>query len=268
VKFSWKKGALHAGLAALVVVGVGIVLSAAGVAKDPEKLGEGIGRLALFVVLGALGMSVLFQTGRRRMAWALIGVAGVVVAAVVGVALLARRTGEVPLTPVEKRPLVDEMRDGQRWLVSSALGFAVRHPGKAFTPMPRAMVAGAFGADVDASGDAFVDADHGAVVMLLVTSMAPASSDDLEAMAKGIRRGLEKSLGALTAGKELATLRDEVAWRDGDGQVHLHRSDGTVHLHVDGWRGIYGGHPRTVVLVAFTTEGDALSGMANSFRRL
>jgi hypothetical protein len=32
--------------------------------------------------------------------------------------------------------------------------------------------------------------------------------------------------------------------------------------------GIYGGNPRTVFLVALTTEGDALSEMAGSFRRM
>jgi hypothetical protein len=83
--FSVKKGLLYAFLALVVVLVVGGVMVAVLPVKDPEKFGEGLGRFSVFIMLAAFGISWLFQTGRKRVAWAsiltlLLGLAALIVA--------------------------------------------------------------------------------------------------------------------------------------------------------------------------------------------
>lgn len=90
--FSWKQGLLHALIPLAFVMLVGGLLSGLGQVADPFRFGQGLGRASFFLMLVALGLSYLAQTGRRRLArvLAITLTVAVVGATIVGlVALLA-----------------------------------------------------------------------------------------------------------------------------------------------------------------------------------
>ena len=72
-EFRWKIAVAHAALAlVLVVIVVGALALNYDVA-DPNRFGEGVGRLSVFAVVSTLGVSWLSQTGRKRLAAVLAG---------------------------------------------------------------------------------------------------------------------------------------------------------------------------------------------------
>lgn len=81
----WGVAALHGVVAMLIVIAVTVVLAVALQVADPERFGEGAGRLSLFFGLGALGASWLSQMQWKRAA---IAVRLVLVALLLGVVAL------------------------------------------------------------------------------------------------------------------------------------------------------------------------------------
>lgn len=79
------RGLLHASLTLVAIIAIfGTLLFVLPVA-DPHRYGEGVGRFAFFMCLGALGVSALAQTGRRTAAWV---VGGLLLALVAGLVVL------------------------------------------------------------------------------------------------------------------------------------------------------------------------------------
>jgi hypothetical protein len=77
------RGLLHAVLTLVAVIVIfGALLFVLPVA-DPNRYGEGVGRFAFFMCLGALGTSALAQTGRRTAAWVVGGLLGALVVGLV-----------------------------------------------------------------------------------------------------------------------------------------------------------------------------------------
>lgn len=82
------RGLLHAALTLVAIIAIFGALMFVLPVADPHRYGEGVGRFAFFMCLGALGTSALAQTGRRTAAWVVGGllfalVAGLVVVLVV-----------------------------------------------------------------------------------------------------------------------------------------------------------------------------------------
>jgi drug/metabolite transporter (DMT)-like permease len=86
--FSWKRGILHAlaGLGLVILAGGILVVTAHPV--DPYRFGEGVGRLACFGALVGLGVSALFQRGRKRAGWLVVGAAVALLVALVVVLVM------------------------------------------------------------------------------------------------------------------------------------------------------------------------------------
>jgi len=72
-EFRWRLAAAHAVLALMLIAVVTGALALTYDVADPNRFGEGVGRLSVFGVLCALGVSWLFQTGRRRIAAIVVG---------------------------------------------------------------------------------------------------------------------------------------------------------------------------------------------------
>ena len=66
--FSWKQGLVHALIPLAYVMLVGGVLSGLGRIADPFRFGQALGRSSVGLMLLALAISYLAQTGRRRLA--------------------------------------------------------------------------------------------------------------------------------------------------------------------------------------------------------
>ncbi len=92
-RFSWKQGLVHALVPLAYVMVVGGLLSGLNVVARPYELGRALGRASVFLMLAALGVSYLAQTGRRGpaiglgVALAVVVVGGTVAALVVMLSL-------------------------------------------------------------------------------------------------------------------------------------------------------------------------------------
>jgi hypothetical protein len=67
-RFSWKQGLVHALIPLAFVLLVGGVLSGLGRIADPFGFGQALGRSSVILMLAALGISYLAQTGHERLA--------------------------------------------------------------------------------------------------------------------------------------------------------------------------------------------------------
>jgi len=70
-RFRWGIAALHAAVALVIVIIVSVVLAVALEVADPERFGQGAGRLSGFFALGAFVSSWLAQMEWKRSAIAL-----------------------------------------------------------------------------------------------------------------------------------------------------------------------------------------------------
>ncbi|MCA9651434.1 MAG: hypothetical protein H6712_20025 [Myxococcales bacterium] len=102
-RFRWGIAALHAVAAIGVVLVVTVVMAIAMEVADPERFGQGAGRLALFFAFGAFGASWLAQMQWKRAA---IAVRLVLVALLLGTVILVvaldARAGTPPTAAVER----------------------------------------------------------------------------------------------------------------------------------------------------------------------
>src|SRR5688500_12561632 len=127
--FSWKRGILHGLVPVVLLIAASGAVAAFGDVADPKKLGEGTGRLAVFVLAIGIGISYLLQTGRRGLGLAAGGLP---------VFLLVRPRGgtPAPLTASERASLELVEEAGQRRLRHPAFGFSILHPGPTYTMSP------------------------------------------------------------------------------------------------------------------------------------
>src|SRR5438876_45007 len=104
--FSWKRAAKHVGIVVGAAIAICLALVFALDVKDPEKSGEGCGRLAGGLAVVTLGLSYLVQQGKKRLAGMLAAGLGVlVVGGITTAVLLANAHETTPLTESEKQPL-------------------------------------------------------------------------------------------------------------------------------------------------------------------
>ena len=249
-----------------MVVAGGAVLAVAVPPVSPYRFGQGIGRLAAVSGLLGLGFSYLLQSGRRRLAWLLVGAA---VALVAGLAIFlfafAPPAGKhpEPLTTAEKQPLVVVDEGGGQRLRHPVLGFGFPHPGPGYVeltePELRELRKGMGDPALQAYG--WFDEAQGAVLVVGLLKDVVAQRD-LEAFQSGLEGALRGGAGArvqedrvdLTGGEAQATLRGMLP----DGTFLSARSrvfalDST-------------GHSYLVALVAFTPTEGALDGVLDGLR--
>jgi hypothetical protein len=212
-EFSWKRGLLHGGLAVLLLILAMVVLIAVRPPADPEKLGEGTGRFAVFLFGAVVGISYLRQTGRRRLAgWLSIGGVALIVAAVAAVAAPGCK-GAAKLPDGAKSPLVEEEVDGGKRLRHPVLGFSLRHPGGSYVESPYMAKVMHDSAGNDEAMHYYAYAEP-LPQAALVIGLAPGGQSEsaLEQAVEGLTRGLAELLREQLGGAEVRIVQKEVSW--------------------------------------------------------
>jgi hypothetical protein len=215
--FRWKRGLLHALIPFGLAIAGGLALLVVKEPVDPEKLGEGVGRFAFFMLLAGLGISYLAQTGRKKAAWlaalALVGGIGALAA------VLATAHGPRRVHAADRAPLVD---DGVR-LRHPTFGFSILRPPASYHEAPQ--IAAAMGIDdPDTVTYAYAETPpRGGLVIAIIANAALTKADFTRAIA-GIRHGMDKAMAAQanTVPGAVHWLRDEVSGDDAHLVGHLH----------------------------------------------
>jgi hypothetical protein len=273
--WSWKRALLHAGLAFVVVILIGMGAFAALQNPDSNatKFGEGVGRLSVFTAAAVFAASWLDQTGRRRAALALAGGFVLLVGGVFAAILLLPRSGTYssrPLAEADRAPLqiVDEA--GQRRLRHPTLGFSLLHPGPRFVESPEvvaAMSGGALKGDPATVTYGFQEPDTQSALIVQVMNGMGGTRDKLVSHVDGVQQGLAKSAAASA---DLRWLGKDVTWDDHRHVGRLSASlSGQVRMRIelDAYSVEPAGRPPFVVNLFLTTrEPERFADLLGSFR--
>ena len=246
--WSWRRALLHAAIVVAALVLVGAIVSAAGLVRSPQRLGEGLGRFALFAGAVTFGVSRLAQMGRRRLAWALAVGAVSIVAVIVGV-LVGLAPKDLRLTAADRAPLETVVVDDARLLRHPVLGFSVPHPGPAFEFAPevaRALAGEDIGDSIHAWG--YLDRATGeALAILLARGLE--TREEIDGFLRGIRASLSRA--------EATVEREDIAWEAGHREIRIdiaHPSGMRLAFRVVGAR--LGSEGTPYVVAAMATTGD------------
>jgi hypothetical protein len=251
--FSWKRGLKHAAIPSALFVVAGAVLATQS--RDPEKLGEGMGRLLFVLIAVALGASYLWQTGKRRIALA-VGIGFGALICGLTAAALATRPAHRPLARV---PLLDVTEGGTRWLRHPALGFAVKHPGADYVEAPElAAVMGS--GDPDTVYYAYTDSARTAVLAIGVMNDIGATRATLDDAMQGIERGLRAQAGAMSIADR------QLTWDDHHHEARLHAVIGGAHYRVAAFALPERSPPLVVVINVISQDPDALADVLLALR--
>lgn len=267
--FRWKRGALHGLFGFGLVVAGGLALFLATDPVDPEKAGEGVGRLSVFGFLAGLGISYLVQTKRKKAAL------GVVLALVAGigaiVAVVATAPRARPLRAADRAPLVEHVVDGQPRLRHPTFGFSIARPPAAYKPS--AQITAAMGAATQDPGTVVYgyaeDPPTGALVVTLMAGAGGSRTDFTRSIA-GIRRGLADSMTQqFGSAAKLEILQDDVTGDDAHLEAHLHAVARGVHIQVVAHAiPAEAGHAEAIVSVLVISPDPAtLADVLTSFQR-
>lgn len=267
--FRWKRGVLHGAIAfGLVIVG-GLALFLTTHPVNAEKAGEGVGRFSVFAFLAGIGISYLVQTGRKKAA---LGVVVALVAGIAGIVALVVATPHArPLRAADRAPLVDTNVGGQARLRHPTFGFSIARPPSGYKPSPQ--MAAAMGAAGDDPGTAvYAYAEEPPTGALIVTMMAGAggSREDFTRSIRGIRRGLEESMGKqLGSAAKLEIVQDDVTGDEAHLEAHLHAVAQGVHIQVVAHAlPAEAAHPEAIVSVMVVSPDPAtLADVLTSFQR-
>lgn len=238
-QFRWGRAALHAGLALVLTIVVTGTLAVVFDVADPRRFGEGVGRFALFMMLGALGVSWLQQTG-RKLAATVTG--GLLLALLVGVVVLVATMA--PSADARRHrflPAGDLVREGAT-LRHDALKFSIPDPGPQLSERPE-LADTMFPQAPDLR--AWVYADEASAAMVIVNLAAGQATDarTFEAFFSGVLHGHSGSL-------EVEQKERWVKWDER--RAHAYTVGATGHARVDAFA-LSGG----VALVMLSVAPDA-----------
>lgn len=226
--FRWGRGLLHVGLALVAVVVIFGTLAAVLPVADPQRFGEGVGRFAFFITLGALGVSVLGQTGRRAAAWA---VGGLLVAIVIGVVVVV-----VTMAPdrgdAETRPLpIDDFVRADGVLRHPALGVSIPDPGASLQPMPE-LVRELTASTPGSRAWVYVDQSAGEAVMVFLVAELAADERFFTHFFEGIVHG--QTEGIIASRMTLQERERSIRWNERRAHLYLVAGD-MLHMRFDGF---------------------------------
>jgi len=241
------------------VLVAGIALVVAFPVKNPEKVGEGTGQFAVFVMAVALGASYLAQTGRKAAAIAVsVVVVGLVVGMVVVVVMAVH--SQPKLTASMRAPLVamDE------WLEHPGLGFKIHAPGPGFkeAPMYADMMRASDPGD-DIIYHAYADAEPTAVLVVAVMARDLDSRTELEQTISGVEHGMRAEAARQMPGTEPHVVERTV----GDRDATLHLAIGPAHFRMHMFSFPDGKHPYAVMLLVMSRSPDALAPVLSEIKR-
>lgn len=197
-KRAWK----HVGLFLLLA----LVIAAAGApwVKDPHRYGQGVGRFMLFLGAGVFGLSVLWQTGKRRLAVGL---------AVGGVALVGGLTAFlVSAAAPTQRPIAEKDRGPLERsgdvLRHPSLGFSFELPRVGYddvTERGRETVSQTFAGRRDIAAWAWQESATGFMTMALLVNETWGGPEELSGFSNGFR-------SAIGAGGPVTTVEESSTW--------------------------------------------------------
>lgn len=251
--FRWGRGLLHAGLALVVVLVIFGTMVAVLPVADPQRFGEGTGRFAFFIMLGALGVSALAQTGRRAAAWVVGGLlVAIVIAVVVVVVTLAPDRGAA-----EARPqLTDDLVRIDGVLRHPALGISMPDPGASLRPMPE--LARELSESVPGSRAwVYVDETASAAVMVLVVADLAADEGSFTRFFEGVASG--QTEGIVATGMTLQERERSIHWNQRRAHLYLVAGD-MVHMRFDAF-GLAG--KGVFAIVTSATSAERFAGFAD-----
>jgi hypothetical protein len=249
-QFRWGRAALHAGLALVLTIAVTGTLAAVFDVADPRRFGEGVGRFALFMVLGALGVSWLLQTG-RRLAATIVG--GLLLALLVGVVVLVATMA--PSADARRHRFLaagELVRDGAA-LRHTALRFSIPDPGPQLTERPE-LAAAQFPQAPDLRAWVYGDEASAAVVVVNLAAGQGTDARTFEAFFSGVLRG---QTGVLEAEQKERWVK----WDER--RAHAYTVGATGHTRVDAYA-LPGGE--ALVLVSASPDAERFAELADGVK--
>jgi hypothetical protein len=269
--YSWKRGLLHGLIWVVLVIAAGGIIAASAGNADPEKIGEGTGRFALFALVLGVGISYLFQTGKRTLGWVAAAILFAGIAGLTVFAITYEREPAPPLTASDRAPLELVEVGGERRLRHPAFGFSILHPGPTFTMSPE--MAGQMKKalnDPSTQFHAWADMGAGSILVVGLVNGRGTSREDLERTIDGFEKGMTEAAGGKpAAGVVVKRESREVSWERRQARLHTTVTMDAVKAHVRVTaHGIEpaGKPPAIVVLISFATQTDALTGVLDSFQ--
>lgn len=244
-EFRWGRAALHAVLALVLVIAVTSALAAIYDVADPQRFGEGVGRLSLFMMLGAVGVSYLFQTGRRAAAGIVGGLMLTLLVVLVVATMMVMANRDEPAEPM---PAVELVREGSM-LRHPTRGFSIPDPGPAFAPQPE-LAASQIPPTPDSHAWVYADTAQGEALILILDSGGATDSKTFEEFFGGVLRGQRSAMD--DAGMAVEERERWVKWDDRRAHAYLVVSQ-TLHLRVDAF-GLEEGEALVVVSSALQEE--------------
>jgi hypothetical protein len=227
-----------------MVITAAIVLLALDVVADPERFGNGVGQLSVFIYVLGIGASHLRQRGRRK----LVAVAGAVFTVVLIVCTVIlyqkRKTAELPvLTEADRAPLVVKGTGAERRLVHPALGFSMPHPGPKFQVMNES------NSYVTESivRHSYIDQTTSSGVIFTLTVLMSVTEKNLKAMLSSLEQGIVEPLKR-NAGGKFTFERKQLTFSADNPRVKSHiLLSGRLDFRTRAWS-ISKGSDRTYVL--------------------
>lgn len=230
----------------------GIVAVALPVA-DPKRFGEGVGRFAFFIALGALGVSALAQTGRRVGAWVVGGLLCALVAGLLVVLVTHAPSGGPEQRP---RPLpTDELVRADGALRHPSLGFSIPDPGPGLLPQP-ALARQMEQTVPDSRSWVYADTDAGEIVIVMLTAGTSTSEQTFTEFFEGAARGQMNAMAA----SGMPTDERERSIRWSERRAHLYVDGGALHQRIDAF-GLLGGE--SLMLVSTASTGERFASLAD-----
>lgn len=250
-EFRWGIAVLHAVLALVVTVAVTGAMAVLFDVADPRRFGEGVGRLCVFMMFGAFGVSWLFQTGRRVAAMIVGGLLGTLLAVLVVVTAMA--VADRP--PRSQRlPAVDLVRaDGM--LRHPTLGFAIPDPGPSFSPQPE-LAAARLPSSRHSRGWVYADLTSSESVIIMLDSGGATDAKTFEDFFRGVLRGQTRAMNdaAVTSEEQERWVR----WPQRRAHATIVIAE-EIYLRVDAF-GLTGGE--ALVMVSTSPDRTRFEGLA------
>ncbi len=262
--FSWKRAFKHAAIPCVLAI-VGLAALSTQV-EDPEKLGEASAKPLLLLLGVCIGVSYLFQQGRRKQALAVALAFVALIGGIVAFAVLDR-PHQHPLTAADRAPLVDVTEDGTRWLRHPTLGFAIHHPGAGFVAQPEA-AAMIPTSDPRSVYYVYANAERDTILVVNVLFDLGASRDSFEDAFRGIETGMRESVLANLGSGVTVNIVDRQTNSSGErAEMSMHALIGQGHFRVHAFALHPSGKPSYVVgLSVISTTPDALANVLAQVR--
>lgn len=234
-EFRWGHAVLHALVALVLTVVVTGTLAFTLDVADPRRFGQGVGRFSLFMMLGALGASWLFQTGRRAAAAIVSGLLLSLLAILVAMVIMVDPglSGSLPDD--------DLLRLDDR-LHHPTLGFTIPDPGPNLDENSE-LAATYLPSDRDSRAWVYEDRDLSEVVIVILAGRAATDAQTFEDFFTGVLRGQTSAM------EDAAVVADErersIRWADRRAHAYVIMA-GEIHLRVDAF-GLPGGEAMVLI---------------------